>query len=411
MQTETKEASTAPVVLPQEPTNIAHIVDRERSVHLALDAPAMVQMEKLAELMAKSKFSVPEQYQNKPGDCLAVIMQSIQWNMNPFAVAQKTFFVSGKIGYEAQLVSAVITSLAPTKDRLHYEWFGKWEKIVGKFKDIESKTKKDDDGNFKKYRVPAWNIADEEGLGVKCWATMKGETEPRVLEIFMTQARTRNSTLWTDDPKQQIAYLVTKRWARLFCPDVILGVYTPDELQEIVERDITPEVETVRKSGAEALKGATAPKDPPPTIEDVIAAIDAMVNKEQRQAANLLAGRLLDPAAIKRASEAYKARLDWLKANPPTEAAKATSAQEKPAADASGTVIDNETGEVLSADAGKSGAPTLTYAQVEEKIRTAKDEDALAIAADLIQHVSGGASVIEDLNKAYKKRVEELKDA
>ncbi|MCV5927822.1 recombinase RecT, partial [Escherichia coli] len=39
------------------------------------------------------------------------------------------------------------------------------------------------------------------------------------------------------------AYLCVKRWARLHSPDVLLGVYTPDELQETaprVERDITP---------------------------------------------------------------------------------------------------------------------------------------------------------------------------
>jgi hypothetical protein len=48
----------------------------------------------------------------------------------------------------------------------------------------------------------------------------------------MSQATVRNSTLWASDPKQQLAYLAVKRWARLYCPDVILGVYTPDELQQ-----------------------------------------------------------------------------------------------------------------------------------------------------------------------------------
>jgi len=60
---------------------------------------------------------------------------------------------------------------------------------------------------------------------------------------MLSQAQVRNSTLWASDPKQQLAYLATKRWSRLHCPDVIMGVYTPDELQETaprVERDITP---------------------------------------------------------------------------------------------------------------------------------------------------------------------------
>jgi hypothetical protein len=33
-------------------------------------------------------------------------------------------------------------------------------------------------------------------------------------------------------PRQQLAYLAVKRWARLYCPDVILGVYTADEIDE-----------------------------------------------------------------------------------------------------------------------------------------------------------------------------------
>ena len=201
--------------------------------NLTLDVASMNSMVSLANIMATGKATIPQEYRNSPGDCLAVVMQAVQWGMNPFAVAQKTHFVSGKIGYEAQLVNAVITALAPTKDRLHFEWFGDWSKVIGKF-DIRK-------GDKGEYRVPSWTLKDEEGLGIKVWATIKGEDEPRMLELFLAQARTRNSTLWADDPRQQLAYLATKRWARLYCPDVIMGVYTPDEFEgERVERDVTP---------------------------------------------------------------------------------------------------------------------------------------------------------------------------
>lgn len=53
--------------------------------------------------------------------------------MNPFAVAQKTFIVSGVLGYEAQLVNAVISTRGPLVDRINYDWFGPWEKVIGKF--------------------------------------------------------------------------------------------------------------------------------------------------------------------------------------------------------------------------------------------------------------------------------------
>lgn len=201
---------------------------------LVLDGDSLDRMMRLAEIMATGVATLPKHFHNNPADCLAVIMQSMQWGMNPFAVGQKTHLINGVLGYEAQLVNAVINSVAPVKDRLHYEWFGDWSKVIGKFE-----IRRGDKGE---YRVPGWKLSDETGLGVRVWATLRGEDEPRVLELLLAQARTRNSTLWADDPKQQLAYLAIKRWSRLYCPDVILGVYTPDELEETRprEKDITP---------------------------------------------------------------------------------------------------------------------------------------------------------------------------
>jgi hypothetical protein len=219
---------------------IAQDVTAISSTSLITQGDSFDRVMKLAEIMAGGFATVPKHLQKNVGDCAAIIMQSMQWNMSPFAVAQKTHLINGVLGYEAQLVNAVITSMAPTKNRLNFDWFGPWENIIGRFEERTSK-KTDDDGYPKKYRVPAWTIEDERGLGIRVWATLKGEDSPRELKLLMTQARTRNSTLWADDPKQQIAYLGIKRWARLYCPDVILGVYTPDELEEIApERELNP---------------------------------------------------------------------------------------------------------------------------------------------------------------------------
>ncbi len=192
---------------------------------LMFNDTAMTQIDRVANLMANSKVTIPDHLKGNPGDCFAICMQAAQWHMNPFAVAQKTHIVNGTLGYEAQLVNAVINSMAPTRDRLHFEWFGDWSRVLGNFS-IKTNEKN------KQYRVPNWKPADEEGLGVNVWATLKGEDQPRQLSLMLTQARTRNSTLWADDPRQQLSYLAIKRWARLYCPDVILGVYTPDEMQD-----------------------------------------------------------------------------------------------------------------------------------------------------------------------------------
>lgn len=182
----------------------------------------MNQLVRFAELMAASKATVPQHLAGKPSDCLAVTMQAAQWGMNPFAVAQKTHVVNGTLGYEAQLVNAVVSSSNLLSTRLNYRWDGDWSKVNGK-------------------------IDKSPSLTVTVSAVLKGEAEPRELTISMAQAGVRNSPLWEQDPRQQLAYLCVKRWARLHAPDVLLGVYTPDELQEVtprVERDITPQSST-----------------------------------------------------------------------------------------------------------------------------------------------------------------------
>ncbi|HFK4116381.1 TPA: RecT family recombinase [Klebsiella aerogenes] len=178
----------------------------------------MDRLVRFATLMAGSKATVPQHLAGKPADCLAVTMQAAQWGMNPFAVAQKTHVVNGTLGYEAQLVNAVVSSSNLLATRLNYRWDGDWSKVNGKSDKSPS-------------------------LTVTVSAILKGESEPRELTISMAQAGVRNSPMWEQDPRQQLAYLCVKRWARLHAPDVLLGVYTPDELQEAqprVERDITP---------------------------------------------------------------------------------------------------------------------------------------------------------------------------
>lgn len=228
------------------------------TTNLVINPQAFAQMSLFAEMMAKSKSMVPQHMQGNVGDCLAICMQAMQWGMNPFAVAQKTFNIRGVLGYEAQLVNAVITSRAPVTGRLQYKWYGPWENVIGRFKEVAGK-------NGQENRiVKDWTLAEEKGLGVTVWATIKGEDEPRVLDLLLSQAGVRNSPLWGQDPKQQLAYLAVKRWARLHCPDVILGVYTPDELADRgtdAPRNVTPKA---KNAGASALlnrvKGKAAPE-------------------------------------------------------------------------------------------------------------------------------------------------------
>lgn len=235
------------------------------TTELMLNMDAMNNMYRLAETMAGGKSTVPQHLQGNTADCMAIVMQSALWRMNPFAVAQKTHTVNGTLGYEAQLVNAVVKHSGSVKGAFHYEFFGDWQNVIGNF---ITKT----NGNGKNYQAPNWTPADEKGLGVRVTNTLAGEDEPRELELLLSQAQVRNSTLWASDPKQQLAYLGVKRWARLYCPESILGVYSVDELEASPqqERDITPQAETRQDSSLNrVLNGAadTSQEKPEKTTE------------------------------------------------------------------------------------------------------------------------------------------------
>ncbi|WP_318378767.1 RecT family recombinase [Enterobacter sp.] len=185
---------------------------------LLFNIDVMDRMMKLADVMSQGIATVPKHLQGRPSDCLAIIMQAARWGMDPFVVGQKTHLVNGALGYEAQLYNALITSSNAVQGRFKYEYGGAWEKIVGK-KDSR----------------------DETGLFVRVGAVLRGETDITWGEpIYLADITTRNSPLWKTAPKQQIGYLAVKYWARAYCPEVTMGIYDQDDLQQRTEKEINP---------------------------------------------------------------------------------------------------------------------------------------------------------------------------
>lgn len=183
-------------------------------------------MLQVAEIMAKAKL-VPEHLQQKPADCFLVVEQSRRWNMSPFAVAQETYSVKGKLLFGGKLVTAVINSRAPIKAPLRFDY----------------------DGEADKCRVTVS-------------ATFKGEDEPRKYDITIGEAKAvaGNSTLWKTDPRQQAAYFAARFWARRHCPEVILGVWAEGDDEPAIgpdhARDVTPKADRAaeRRAAQQALE-------------------------------------------------------------------------------------------------------------------------------------------------------------
>jgi len=184
---------------------------------LMMNPAIMEALYKFATVMADSKFTVPKHLQGNVGDCLAVAMQAALWSMHPFTVAQKTHQVGGTLGYEAQLVNAVVEHSGAIVGGFEYEFKG-------------------------------------SGANIECrvGAIRRGRSEITWGEwLSAATVTTKNSPLWKTNPKQQMGYLQVKNWARLYAPGAILGVYTPDELEAIParERDITPGVPAIANQG------------------------------------------------------------------------------------------------------------------------------------------------------------------
>ena len=162
---------------------------------LMMNPESMDRVIRMAEMMAGGKSTVPAHLQKNPADCMAVVLQAMQWGMLPHIVAQKTHIVNGTLGYEAQLVNAVVQESGCITGRFHYEYRG-----------------------------------NSPTMECRVGAVIRGEREITWSEwLNEAKVKTKNSPLWTTNPRQQMGYLQVKNWARLYAPGAILGVYTPDE--------------------------------------------------------------------------------------------------------------------------------------------------------------------------------------
>lgn len=197
-------------------TELDRLLQRPFSTRDMLVDDTLEKVMRLAEFMASGRVTCPKHLQGNPADCAAIIMQAMRWGMDHNVVAGKTHLVNGNLGYEAQLIIALLNSSPLLATRLDFRFSDGWAGLGGK---------------------------DDKDAGHWCeaFATLRGESQPRALRVSMAQVGgVRNSPNWATDARQQLAYLTAKRWGRLHAPDVVMGVYTPDELQYGREDDSLP---------------------------------------------------------------------------------------------------------------------------------------------------------------------------
>lgn len=161
-----------------------------------LDFRSMSEVMEFAKLLSVSQQAVPPHCRGQVGVCLGITIQAIEWRMSPYAVAAKSYVVNDRLGYESQLVHAVIEQRAPIQGRLRHEFAG---------------------------------VGDKRTCRV--WAYPKGETEAvEYTSPEFGRIQPKNSPLWKSKPDLQLYYNTARDWARVYFPDVLLGVYADDEL-------------------------------------------------------------------------------------------------------------------------------------------------------------------------------------
>lgn len=212
----------------QVDNDFARLLQRNFTPQDLMQGDNLDRLDRIAERMASGRMTVPEYLRGNIGDCMAIAMQAMLWNMDPFAVAQKTHIVSGRLGYEAQLVNAVLQNSGAIRGLPYYEYRG-----------------------------------ENGSLECRVGCVPRGESEIRWGEwLSIAAVTTKNSPLWKVNPRQQMGYLQVKNWARAFAPGAILGVYTVDELE-----DFAP---PARGSAASPPAEATKPALPPYAQADLV---------------------------------------------------------------------------------------------------------------------------------------------
>lgn len=187
-----------------------------------------------AKYMARAAQAVSKHLRDNVGMCLAVLDLATRWDFSPFMLAQRCHVINDVLCFESQVIHAVIEKFAPLKYRLRPVYEG----------EIENGTR-------------------------TCTITghFKGEVDPLEYETPpLGKISPKNSPLWKTDPDQQLFYMATMRWGRRYCPDILFGVHSRQEMEDSDAKhigfehakDVTPKL--AERLGALAEDGFAAEK-------------------------------------------------------------------------------------------------------------------------------------------------------
>lgn len=193
--------------------------DKQAVINVWQDKEAFEQTARVASMLAKSTI-VPEIYRNKPEDCFIAVEMAARMNTSPIFIMQNLYVVKGKPTWAGQACMAMIMS-------------------CGKFKNVR--------------HVYTGQIGtDNRGCYVEAVRIQDGELI-RGTEVTISMAKNEGwmgNSKWKNMPEQMLGYRAASFFARMYCPEAMMGLQTTEEVY-----DASPAVEKhSAKSLADAIK-------------------------------------------------------------------------------------------------------------------------------------------------------------
>lgn len=217
------------------------ILDTARFEHMQRVAAVMARSSMIPETLrtvgrGNDKVDLP--FEQVLSNCFLVVNQAARWGMDPFSVISCCAVVHGRLAYEGKLVAAVLA--AKMDISLNHYFTG--------------------DPATDGYRIYLCDrpFTDEIVAQLKPGVKIPGL---RLWDGSVGEWKTTGAgTPWT--PKnypRMLIYRGTRDWTRIYEPAILLGVYTDDELADLVEDARARRAVPVGPSLADRLAAARLP--------------------------------------------------------------------------------------------------------------------------------------------------------
>lgn len=222
-----------------------HLTDQDAAIMNWIDQGRFDHIQRIAKVFASSNLA-PEQYRGKVPDCIIGVQMAFRLNVEPFMFLQNTYVVHGKPGVEAKLAIALMNQRGPFSGPVQWRFSRDCRacKGMGWTEQEDNCSKCGGTGQVRIAKIPSLDAMSDD-ITCTCYATHRQTGDVCEAPVSWRMVKdegwlTKNGSKWRTMPDQMFRYRSATFLARLFCPEVLMGMQTAEELED-VGRTITVE--------------------------------------------------------------------------------------------------------------------------------------------------------------------------